>query len=292
MRFGIHVPKQGSFTATARYARDIGCETIQIFSGNPTGWQIGSLRPDDRDGFVRIKKSAGIDPVLLHSPYLINLASTDERLRGLSTGALIDAMIRASDLESGPVVVHAGNHKGVGVTAGIGAARSMIERALAFSPPEATLAIENGAGAGTAIGVSIDELAEIVGPFPAERVGILLDTAHLWAVGYDLRQPDQVGRLVDDVRCGPGLERLWAIHANDSLKRLGSRRDVHAMWTDGRMGMRAMRNLIRSTELQELPIIFEVPGATAEFDRTRLAAMKRRDRRHGRRPARSRTLPR
>lgn len=287
MQFGIHIPKQNSFTATAAYARDIGCETIQIFSGNPIAWQIGSLDPDDRDGFIRIKKSAGIDPVLLHSPYLINLASPDDRLRGLSTGTLVDAMVRASDLQSGPVVVHAGNHKGAGIASGISAARSMIKHALAFSPPDATLAIENGAGAGTAIGASIDELAEIVGPFPGERVGILLDTAHLWAVGYDLRQPDEVERLVDDVRCGPGLKRLWAIHANDSLKELGSRRDVHAMWTDGRMGMRAMRNLIRSRELQELPIIFEVPGKTAVFDRTRLAAMKRRDRRYGRRPARS-----
>ncbi len=287
MRFGIHIPKQSSFSATAKYAEDIGCETIQIFSGNPMAWQIGALNPEDRDDFVRIKRSAGIDPVLIHSPYLINIASPEQRLRELSTGTLIDAMRRASDLDSGPVIVHAGNHKGTGVAAGIGAARSMIERALAFSPPNATLAIENSAGMGTAIGVSLDELAEMVGPFPADRVGILLDTAHLWAVGYDLRQPNEVDRLVDDVRRGPGLERLRAIHANDSLKELGSRRDAHAMWTDGRMGMRAMRNLIRCTELQQLPIIFEVPGETAELDRTRLAAMKKRDRRYGRRPVRA-----
>ncbi len=286
MRFGIHVPKQSSLTATARYANDIGCETMQIFSGNPMAWQIGILNPDDRGGFVRTKKSAGIDPVLVHSPYLINIASPDQRLRELSTGTLVDAMVRASDLESGPVVVHAGNHKGVGVAAGISAARSMIKRVLAFSPSEVTLAIENSAGMGTAIGVSLDELADIVGPFPAERVGILLDTAHLWAVGYDLRQPDEVDRLVDDVHRGPGLERLWAIHANDSLKELGSRRDVHAMWTSGRMGMRAMRNLIRSRELQRLPVIFEVSGEAAELDRIRLSSMRRRDQRYGHRPVR------
>ncbi len=250
-------------------------------------WQIGTLNPEDRDGFVRIKKGADIDPVLIHTPYLINIASPEQRLRELSTGTLVDAMVRASNLESGPVIVHAGNHKGMGVAAGINAAHSMIERVLAFSPPEVTLAIENSAGMGTAIGVSLDELAEIVGPFSAERVGILLDTAHLWAVGYDLRQPDEVDRLIDDVRRGPGLERLWAVHANDSLKELGARRDVHAMWTDGRMGMRAMRNLIRCPELQGLPIIFEVPGETAEFDRVRLSSMKGRDRRYGRRPVRS-----
>ncbi|MCD4690731.1 deoxyribonuclease IV [bacterium] len=281
MQFGIHVPKQRTLTATAEYARDIGCETMQIFSGNPMSWQIGRLDPADRDGFVTVTRDSGISPVLIHTPYVINMAGSDRELKHQSTSTLIDALERAADLSAGPVVVHAGNHKGAGIARGIANARAMIASALDGARGEAALAIENGAGMGTAIGVTLEELAAIVAPFPRERVGVLLDTAHLWAMGYDLRDPAEVDRLADDVERGPGLDRLFAFHANDSLKELGARRDLHAMWSDGVMGFRALRNLIRSPRLGDTPAVFEVPGVTPEFDLKRLAAMRRRDARYG-----------
>ncbi len=281
MRFGIHVPKQRTMQATAEYARDIGCETMQIFSGNPMSWSTGRLRPEDRDGFVEVTRAAGISPVLVHTPYLINIAGPDPELKRRSIDGLIEALVRATELDAGPVVVHAGNHKGAGVARGIEAARDSIAEALERAGGCAPLAIENGAGMGTAIGVTIEELGEIVAPFPADRVGILLDTAHLWAMGYDLRDAAEVERLADDVERGPGLERLYALHANDSLKELGERRDHHALWSEGRMGLRALRNLIRSPRIGDTPSVFEIPGETPEFDRRRLASMRRRDARYG-----------
>lgn len=287
MRFGIHVPKQKTLKATAEYARDIGCETMQIFSGNPMSWRTGRLGPRDRDGFVEVTRNAGISPVLVHTPYVINIAGPDPELKRQSTQGLIDSLERAADLHSGPVVVHAGNHKGSGLDAGIAAAHETIATAFARARGDARLAVENGAGMGTAIGVTLEELGRIVEPFPAERVGILLDTAHLWAMGYDMRIPEEVDRLADDTERGPGLDRLYALHANDSLKELGARRDQHAMWSDGVMGLRALRNLIRSPRIGDVPSVFEVPGDTPEFDRERLASMRRRDARYGTR-ARSR----
>jgi len=281
MRFGIHVPKQRSLTATAEYARDIGCETMQIFSGNPMSWRTGRLDPRDRDGFVEVIRDADISPVLVHTPYLINIAGSDPELKRRSTDGLVEALERAADLEAGPVVVHAGNHKAAGIDAGIEHAHQTIAEALSRARGSATLAVENGAGMGTAIGVTLEELGRIVAPFSPDRVGVLLDTAHLWATGYDLRRADEVERLADDTDRGPGLERLYALHANDSLKELGARRDQHAMWSDGVMGFRALRNLIRSPRIGDVPSVFEVPGDTPEFDRRRLASMRRRDARYG-----------
>jgi deoxyribonuclease-4 len=279
LQFGIHVPKQRDLTATAEYAREIGCGACQIFSGNPVGWTIGRLDPADRDGFIEVVRDAGIRTVLVHAPYLINMASPDRTLQAKSTRALVDALTRASELRAGPVVVHAGNHKGDGSAAGVARAVSMITKALRDAPPDARLAVEGGAGKGTEIGVSFAELASLVEPFPAERVGILLDTAHLWALGHDMRSTAGLESMLSELDEGPGLPRLMGIHGNDSGADLGSRRDKHALWTEGRMGRRALRNLVKAPELAELPFVFEIPGETPEFDRKRIASMRRLERR-------------
>jgi deoxyribonuclease-4 len=286
MRFGIHVPKQRNLTATATYARDIGCQAMQIFSGNPIGWGIGRLDRADREGFVSITREAGIAPVLVHAPYLINLGARDRRLRTRSRRALIEAAARAVDLAVGPVVVHAGNHMGAGSATGIRRAVRMLDDALERTPGAARIAIEGGAGKGTEIGVTFAELARIVAPFPADQVGVVLDTAHLWAVGYDLRNSAAIEDMLDEFDAGPGLPRLWAIHANDSFAELGSRRDRHALWSEGVMGTKALRLLVRTERLRDMPVIFEVPGQTPEFDRKRLRRMRRLDRgASGREPA-------
>jgi deoxyribonuclease-4 len=279
MRFGIHVPKQADLPATARYAADIGCETIQLFSGNPMSWSTGRLESRERDAFLREIELAGIGPVLLHTPYLINLATPDRRLCANSLRGLTAAMVRAHELSVGPVVVHCGNHMGAGTDAGIESAVRMLERVLDQTPPESTVALENGAGKGTEIGLSVDELARLVAPFPRDRVGIVLDTAHLWGLGFDLSRKPVLDQLVADLESGPGLDRVWAIHGNDSDADLGSRRDRHALWTEGRMGQKGLRNIVGCEALSHLPFIFEVPGKTPEFDTERLASMRGLDRR-------------
>ena len=193
--------------------------------------------------------------------------------------ALVAAMTRSHELGVGPVLVHSGNHMGDGPDAGIERAIRTVERALADAPEGSTVALENGAGKGTEIGVSLEELARLTAPFPASRVGIALDTAHLWGAGYDLRTSRGVDDLVREVASGPGIERLWAIHGNDSSAELGSRRDRHALWNEGKMGRKGLRSVVGRPEFSELPFIFEIPGETPEFDRKRLASMKRLDRR-------------
>jgi deoxyribonuclease-4 len=278
VRFGIHVPRQRNLTATATYARDIGCQTIQIFSGNPVGWEIGRLDPADRDGFVSVLRSAGIEPAIVHAPYLINLASGDRNLQVRTRRALGEAAARAVALEAGPVVVHAGNHLGAGADTGIRRAVRSLAHVLEHAPEGARIAVEGGAGKGTEIGVTFEEIARIVAPFPADRVGVVLDTAHLWALGHDLRKRAAIEAMLDEFDQGPGLDRLRAIHANDSLAELGSHRDRHALWGEGNMGVKALRLLVRTERFRDAPVIFEVPGDTAEFDRRRLARMRRLDR--------------
>lgn len=279
MRFGIHVPRQASLAATARYAADIGCETIQIFSGNPMSWTTGKLDGRDRERFMEEIERAGIAPVVLHTPYLINPASPDPKLRERSLAGLVAAMTRSHELGVGPVITHCGNHMGEGPDAGIERAIDMVGRALELSPPDSTLALENGAGKGTEIGLTVDELTRLVAPHPADRVGITLDTAHLWGAGFDLRKKEGVEQLAADLAAGPGLDRLWAIHGNDSSADLGSHRDRHALWSEGRMGRKGLRAVVGCPEFSRLPFIFEIPGETREFDMRRLKSMKRLDRR-------------
>ena len=279
MRFGIHVPKQRNLPATARYAADIGCETMQIFSGNPMSWNTGALAPAERDGFIEEIERADIRPVVLHTPYLINLASPDSKLRSLSTRGLAAAMTRAHELRAGPVIVHCGNHMGDGVDAGIERAVKMLEDALDRTPANSTVAVENGAGRGTEIGLTVDELTRLVEPLPRERVGILLDTAHLWGAGFELSSGAALDGMVADLTTGPGMERVWAIHGNDSDAELGSMRDRHALWDEGNMGRKGLRNVVGCEALSHLPFIFEIPGETPGFDRKRLASMKRLDKR-------------
>jgi len=283
MRFGIHVPKQGNLTKTAVYARDAGCRTMQIFSGNPIGWRVGALDPADRDGFREVVSAAEIDPVLVHAPYLINLAARERRLRDLSRRALLDALERASALGGWPVVVHAGNHKGAGAERGVERAIRTLDWVLDRAPAETPLLIENGSGRGTEIGSTPEELGRIVAPLPARRVGILLDTAHLWAQGYDIRKDAGVARLVADVRKAPGLRRLRALHANDSLAELGSHRDLHAFWGDGQIGRAGLRTIVRSAPLARLAVIFEVPAGDLDADRRHLIWARKLDR-QARRP--------
>jgi len=279
MRFGIHVPKQTDLPATARYAAGIGCETIQLFSGNPMSWTTGALDARERDAFIAEIETAGIAPVVLHTPYLINLATPDKELQANSLRGLTAAMVRADELRAGPVIVHCGNHMGAGTDAGIKRAIRMLERMLDQTPPESTVALENGSGKGTQIGLSVDELTRLVAPLPRDRVGILLDTAHLWGFGFDLSQKPVLDGLVADLESGPGLDRIWAIHGNDSDVDLGSRRDRHALWTEGRMGRKGLRNIVGCEALFHLPFILEIPGETPESDRKRLASMRRLDRR-------------
>jgi deoxyribonuclease-4 len=264
---------------TARYAADIGCEAIQLFSGNPMSWDTGALDPRERDGFLEVLERARIGPVVFHTPYLINPATPDRRLQRNSLRGLKAAMRRAHELGSGPVITHCGNHMGDGPDAGVSRAVTMVERALDGTPPESTLALENGAGKGTEIGVTMEELARLMELLPADRVGIALDTAHLWGLGYDLSAEPGVLRLVSEVEEGPGLDRIWVIHGNDSSADLGSRRDRHALWTKGRMGRKGLRALVGNPSLRHLPFIFEIPGETPEFDKRRLRSMKRLDRR-------------
>ncbi|NPA33414.1 MAG: deoxyribonuclease IV, partial [Chlorobi bacterium] len=224
-RIGVHCSVGGGLHKAFDEADSLGINTFQIFTRNQRQWFPSPLSDDDILEFHdRWKDSKHIFPIFSHASYLINLASNDEKIRKRSIGALIDEIKRASALGLSYVVVHPGAHKGAGVEKGIKNIISAIEHILRETDgSDVILLIENTAGQGSALASSLEELKQIVEPFDADRVGIALDTCHLFASGYDIRTEQGVLELVEKLKELELFDRLHVWHLNDSKHPLGSR---------------------------------------------------------------------
>jgi deoxyribonuclease-4 len=271
-------------------AREIGATTIQIFSDNPTAWHRRTTTPRELDAFRARLAEHDIRPLATHASYLINLAGPDPEFWARSVDVLAAELGMARAYGAALVNVHAGSHRGTGFEAGRARLAEGIARAIAvaaaalvegssspelpapdFPSPEPVVVIENSAGSGDAVGSSLEELAAILDAaeqkgVPRERLGVCLDTAHLWAAGVELSEPDAIDRLlaVADARLGPG--RLAMIHLNDSKSALGSRLDRHEHIGAGRIGEAGLRHLVIHPRLADVPLYLETPDMDEGYD--------------------------
>jgi deoxyribonuclease-4 len=199
-----------------------------------------------------------ITPLVIHAPYIVNMATPDEELAEKSARSLTNALARAREIGARYVIAHAGSHRGAGEEAGIARVAQIVERLLVAMPPGVELLIENSAGAGNILGSDPAALGRLLAALPP-AVGACVDTAHLWGSGVDIGGRDGVNRAVQDLDDAIGLERLRLLHVNDSAVERGSYRDVHAHLGEGRIGFAGLAAWMTHPALRGRHIILETP---------------------------------
>ena len=269
MRLGRHMPTHSNAVKAAEIARQLGCTSIQIFASNPTVWRPTAGDPASCAVFAQAARAYSLDPIVIHAPYLINLASPDEVIWEKSISLLRWTLQRGALLGAAYVVFHTGSHRGSGVDAGLARIAEGIALILPETPPEVMLLLENDVGAGNSLGHSFVHIGMVLNVLPQyeERLGVCLDTAHLWGAGHDISSAASVQQILQHFDDVIGLDRLKIIHLNDTEMALGSHRDVHARLGEGIIGEEGLRALLGDPRLDHIAVLLETPIRTDEHDK-------------------------
>jgi deoxyribonuclease IV len=260
--FGGHL--SGGVKTSPERAGAIGANALQLFVQSPRAWRFPEHDPEILASFPKRAQEAGVQAVLVHTIYLCNFASPDDELYEKSVTTLSKTVDAACAIEADGVVFHVGSHLGSGFEAGLDRAVPAVQQVLARCSDKTWLLMENSAGTGGTIGRSLEELAALVdriGRHP--RLGICLDSCHLWASGYDVTDEQALETFLDDFDEVIGLDRLRALHVNDSKTALGSNRDRHANLLEGEIG-RKLSVFLGRPRLQDLPAVVETDGQTGK----------------------------
>jgi deoxyribonuclease-4 len=276
MRLGVHVPIAGGLDKALAWATRCGCTTIQIFSRSPRGGPPPKWSEEAVERFDRERRRAGIEPLTIHGPYIINLASPVPAMWNQSVGLCREEYARAVRLAADYLVTHVGSHRGEGEAAGIQRVAQALNRTLDGTTANVMILLENTAGSGQGIGYQFEQLAAIRDAVLAnDRVGICLDTAHLFAAGYPIQTADGLEEVIAAFDRAVGLAHLRLIHLNDSKVPFGSRVDRHWHIGKGHIGLEAFRRLVNHPALREIPFILETPKNTDVEDRRNLSTVRR-----------------
>jgi deoxyribonuclease-4 len=260
VKIGAHVSSAGGIHTAIDRAVAIGADSVQVFTQSPRMWRPTAHPPENFELFRQKREEAGIGPVVCHALYLCNLAAPDDAIYEKSVAALRATMEAACGIGADGVIFHVGSHLGAGFEHGLERVVPALEQVLELCTDETWLLIENSAGTGGTIGRSIDELAAIherLGRHP--QLGLCLDSCHLYASGVDVTDAAALNACLDEVDTRIGLDRLRALHVNDSQMPLGSNRDRHANMLEGLMGEQ-LGVFLGNPRLQGLPAILETAG--------------------------------
>jgi deoxyribonuclease-4 len=257
--FGGHISASGGIHTTLDRAKAMRADAVQLFTQSPRMWRPTNHDPANFEAFKQRRQELGIAEagVLAHALYLVNLAATDKEIRNKSRAALRNTVDVACAIDADGVVFHVGSHLGAGLKAGMKRCVPAIKEALELCTDTTWLLMENSAGAGGTIGRSLDELAQLFDACDGhERLGICLDTCHLFVSGVDITKREVVDEMLEDVDDTIGLDRLRALHVNDSAAALGSNRDRHAPLLEGEIAA-GLGVFLSHPALQDVPAILE-----------------------------------
>ena len=258
MLFGAHC--SGGIKGALDRAIEIGADAVQLFAQSPRTWRFPEHAEEDLARFRERRAEAGIGAVLVHALYLCNLATKDRTIYGKSLATMRSTVDAACAIEADGVVFHVGSHLGAGLEAGVKRCVPALREVLDRCSDATWLLLENSAGAGGTIGRSIDELATLVDALDRHpRLGICLDSCHLFVSGIDVGEPEAVATVLAEVDDRIGLDRLRALHVNDAAAPLGSNRDRHANVLEGELGER-LGAFLAHPAVQSLPALMETPG--------------------------------
>lgn len=260
-------------------AKALGLECLQIFAGTPRTWKQKPLKKADAEAFRQATARAGLDPVVVHAPYLINLAAGDHALWRRSYGALASQLKRAAALGAAAVVVHPGSRGKRDLEWGLDRVAEGTRRALEATDGRAALWLENTAGGGGHLGGSLEDLARLLERLGSLPVGAVIDTAHAFAAGYALDGQAKTRAFVDQLEAVLGLDRVKMWHLNDTDFPAGSRRDRHAHLGRGLLGEGCFAALMSDSRLRDVGGVMETPKDSRWADRRNLAFLRRLRRR-------------
>ena len=255
---GCHLSPSAGWLAMGQTAKSINASTFQFFTRNPRGSKAKAIDPDDAAALVTFLQENGFGPVVAHAPYTINPCSKDERTREFALQTMADDLLRMEHLPGNYYNFHPGSHTGLGTEAGIALIAKTLNTIL--QPQQRTIVLlETMAGKGTEVGGRFEELREILNRVELlGHMGVCLDTCHVNDAGYDIVN-DLDGVLTEFDRI-IGLDKLKAIHINDSLNPLGAKKDRHAKIGEGFLGVEAFQRIINHPALKDLPFVLETPN--------------------------------
>jgi deoxyribonuclease IV len=273
MRVGVHVGMSAGYAGAVAYAKRLGCTSVQIFTTSPQSYRRTPIDEALLSDFAVKRKEAELDPCVIHTSYLINLASDDHKKRYGSLGLLEHDMRYAAAAGIQYVNTHLGSYGTRSRAEGFPLVVQGLERVLENIAPGVFLALENSAGAGQLVGGTIEELGEFLRVVDHPQLGICVDTAHSWAAGYEINAPDGVKRFIDLIEEHIGFERLYLFHFNDTQIPLGGHKDRHWHIGEGNIGLSGFRALLSHRVVREKIAILETPGEEAD-DVRNLAAIQ------------------
>lgn len=258
MKLGAHISTAKPFSSSITRAMEIGCECMQIFANPPQRWNPTPIQEEEIRLYKQLNIKAGIDPVIIHSIYLVNFASVNPFFYESSIKSLIDDMRKAKSIGALGVNTHLGSTKGGEFKDCLPKISQSVTRIL-NETEESNFIIENAAGAGNIIGDTLEEIAEIVSKVNSKRVKVLIDTAHAFASGYDLGTGSGLDDFLDRFDQLLGLDLLAGFHLNDSKSGLNSKRDRHADIGEGEIGLNLFQKVVTHPKLTDKFGILETP---------------------------------
>ena len=276
-RYGFHLSIGDGLANVPEKAKELGCTSVQIFSGNPRGWYQKEFDNSDLTLFKQKIKEYDIQPVVIHMPYLPNPASPDKNLYTKSLNTLIDVLQKAEQLSAEYVNMHVGKAMGSSFEIAVNRVIQAINTALIKASQSKTiLLLENTAGQGTEIGNKFEHLKAIINKIDnKEKIGVCLDTAHLFGAGYDLRNKNRIDKTLTEFDEIVGLSYLKLIHYNDSIPEFNSQKDRHQHIGKGMIGEKGMKAIINHPLLINLPFIMETPMKQTGDDIRNLKTLKK-----------------
>ena len=274
-RLGVHTSITGGIQKSLERAKELGCNTLQIFSHNPRGWAVKARDEDECESFKEFKQKHDIAPAFIHASYLINLAAVDKGLLNKSVSMVIEELNIADSIGAEYVVLHTGSASGDDPASARKRAFECLRQVEGSGRWSAGLLLENTAGERGDITSRVREIAEIMHNVPGRLIsGICLDTCHAFAAGYELRTYKGTDLLASEIETLVGKNKLRLIHLNDSKGGAGSGVDRHEHIGEGNIGAEAIRYLINHPLFKDTPLILETPKKTEEDDMRNLGLVK------------------
>ncbi len=273
MKVGVHVSIAGGLQKAVERAEKLGCDTFQIFLCNPRSWSMPPLDVKAVEGFRAAREESGLDPVVVHMPYLPNLATLDEDLYVKSIESLRENLDRCEAVGAEYLVTHMGkgNHPEA-----VSRMAEAIKHAWGEKDRRVFLLLENTAGQGSELGSTLEELSKIHKAIikHIRQIGICIDTCHAFAAGYDIRTKGEIRNFVKNLLYLFDKQDIKVIHLNDSIKILGSRVDRHMHIGKGELGTDAFRYIVNNPVIRTVPGILETPKKSDEDDLVNLATVR------------------